>query len=188
MSGIIPLPFVPSRVLTNVRGAVVHDVARRHNLYLTNDARQILAAADSPDPRRARFIGLAAFVTRRLLRRLGPLWFFTPTFTALETFALGHLFGRYLEHARKQATVRVQADEARYVRARIDRALLRTLSPDVHARRDLPPDVATEHDDRDDIARIIDWALLSSASFPAYIIRRMEMAFDAGADESREES
>src|SRR5260221_5921534 len=67
----IPIPFLPDRVIARVRGAMVHDVAARHGLSLTSDARAVLAEPDSET--RARLFHAAESVARRLLRRLRPL-------------------------------------------------------------------------------------------------------------------
>ena len=39
----IPIPFIPERLVATVRGSVVQDVAARHGLSLTRDARDALA-------------------------------------------------------------------------------------------------------------------------------------------------
>ena len=46
--GFIPLPFVPDRVIRQLRGAIVHDVSSRHGISLTTEARRALAARDQP--------------------------------------------------------------------------------------------------------------------------------------------
>lgn len=177
-SGAVPLPFIPARMLSNVRGAIVYDVARQHGLSLSNDARHVLAVADSTDPRRARLIGLATWAASRLLRRIGPLWVLSPAMAAVETFALGHLLDRYLEEARTGHGIRIEADEAQRIRRIIDRTLVQTLAPDIVVTRDSRADNPPGEDQRDDATRLVDWALLSAASSPAYLLRRLDAAFD----------
>jgi hypothetical protein len=178
-SGAIPLPFVPTRLQQRIRGALVHDVASRHGLSLSTDARELLCEPDSPDPGRARLVRTAAYLTRSMLRRAGPVAMLGPAWSALDTFALGHLFDRYLERVRRSASVRLQAPEAREVRRLIDRAMLRFLSPELHVAREGRADGAPAEDARDEITRLSDALLLVAASAPAYLVRRLEAAFDA---------
>ena len=185
-SNSIPLPFLPGKAVTSIRGALAHDVIRRHGLSLTTDAREIIAAADSPDPGRARMLGLANYLLGRLIRKFGPLWFLTPTVTGVEVFALGHLLNRYLESHRVSRSVRVQADEARFIRTVIDRSVLRALSPTLRAPNAADSrSVAAETDDRDDATRLVDWALVSAASLPSFLVRRLEVAFDDVVEQAR---
>lgn len=177
-SGAVPIPFIPSRMVTNLRGAIVYDVARQHGLSLTNDARRVLSMADSNNPRRARIKGLASWAAGRVLRRIGPLWVLSPAVSAIETFALGHLLDRYLEEARTHHSIRIETDEALRIRRIIERSLLQTLSPDVVVAGEGRPDHPPGEDQRDDVTRLVDWALLSTASLPSYLLRRLDAAFD----------
>jgi hypothetical protein len=177
-SGSFPLPFVPGRLVANVRGAIAFDVARQHGLNLTKDARRILSMADSADPKRARLIGLASWALRRVLRRVGPLWVLGPGISAIETFALGHLLNRYLEEARVHGSIRIESDEALRIRRIIDQSLLMTLSPDIVVPHEQRPDYPPGDDQRDDLTRILDWTLLSTASFPSYLLRRLDASFE----------
>ncbi len=178
-SGIVPLPVVPTRVQYRIRGAIVHDVAERHCLVLTPEARRILAEPGSPDPQRAQIRGLATFVANLMLRRFGPGWVLAPALAGIETYALGHLFDRYLERARIQNSVRINADEAQVVRLLIDRSLLRIISPDLPVRRENSADDPPGEDLREAFTRLADGILLFSASVPAWLLRRLESAFDA---------
>ena len=177
-TGAVPLPFLPSRMVTRVRGAIVYDVTRRHGLSVTNDARHTLAAANSPDPRRARIVGLANWLAGRLLRRLGPMWVLSPAVSAIETYALGHLLDRYLEEVRTGGPIRIQSEEAQRIRVLIDRTLLKCLMPNVVVATDPSPDNPPGEDERDDVTRLVDWTLLSSAAAPSYLLRRLDAAFD----------
>jgi hypothetical protein len=171
---VIPIPFVPDRVLQRVRGAVVHDVAARHGLSLTSDARALLAEPDSEG--RTKIIRAAEGIARQLLRRLRPLGFLTAGSRAVELYALGVLLERYVTHTRAEGAVRLHLEEARLVREAIDRSILRALSPS------LRPSPTTQgegvEDLRDELTRWIDSLLLTSAALPSYLERRLEAAFD----------
>lgn len=170
----IPVPFLPDRVIVRVRGAVVHDVAARHGLSLTSDARAVLAEPDSET--RTRIIHAAESVARRLLRRLRPLGVLTAATRGIELYALGILLERYITTIRVEGAVRMHVDEARLLRDAIDRSLVRVLSPA------LRPSTTTQgegvEDLRDEFTRWIDSLLLTSAALPSYLERRLEAAFD----------
>jgi hypothetical protein len=173
----IPVPFVPDRVLHRIRGAAAHDVASRHGLSLTSDARDALAEPN-PDKRTTLLARkLAESVTNRLLRRFGPFGRISSVLRALEVFALGHLFERYLRDVRPKGAVRMHVEEARALRDAIDRAVLRTLSPSLEPRGVTLPGPA--EDLRDEFTRWIDAVLLTGASLPGYVERRLDAAFDA---------
>ncbi len=170
----IPIPFVPDRVLVRVRGAVVHDVAARHGLSLTSDARAVLAEPDSEA--RTRLVRAAESVARQLLRQLRPLGVLTAASRGVELYALGVLLERYFSKVRAAGAVRMHLEEARLVRDAIDRSILRALSP---ALRPAPTTLGEGVEDlRDEFTRWIDALLLTSAALPSYLERRLEAAFD----------
>jgi hypothetical protein len=170
----IPVPFLPDRVLVRVRGAVVHDVAARHGLSLTSDARAELAEPDSEA--RTRLVRAAESVARQLLRRLRPLGVLTAASRGIELYALGLLLERYIESVRAAGAVRMHLEEARLVREAIDRSVLRALSP---ALRPSPTTLGEGVEDlRDEFTRWIDALILTSAALPSYLERRLEAAFD----------
>jgi hypothetical protein len=170
----IPVPLVPDRMLSRVRGAVVHDISSRHGLSLTSDARYVLASPDSEQ--RTRLVRAAETIIRQILRRVGPLGMVSTASRGLELYALGVLLERYIVRVRATSAVRMHADEARKVRDAIDRAILRAFSPS------LKPTTATlgegAEDLRDEFTRWIDALLLTSAALPSYVERRLEAAFD----------
>jgi hypothetical protein len=171
---VIPVPFVPDRVLVLVRGAVVHDVVSRHGLSLTTDARAALAEPDTEA--RTRLVHTAESVARRLLRRLRPLVVITAASRGIELYALGFLLERYVEQVRAAGAVRMHLEEARLVREAIDRSILRALSPSL---RPSPTTLGEGAEDlRDEFTRWIDAILLTSAALPSYLERRLEAAFD----------
>lgn len=172
-AGWIPLPMIPDRMLNRIRGAVVQDTVARHGLSITTDARLLLvqSGGDQPLLRRA-----AEALTIELLRRLTPVGIVTAAVRGLEAYALGLLLDRYLTRFRRTSIVRIQADEALRIRDAIDRAVRRALSPSLRARLTLGTGGAD--DLRDDLTRWIDVALLTGATVPEYVDRRLEAAFD----------
>jgi hypothetical protein len=170
----IPLPFLPDRVLSRVRGAIVHDVVSRHGLSLTSDARGLLA--DPSSEQRTRLVRAAESVARQLLRRLRPFGVLDAASRGIEVYALGHLLDRYLREVRPTATVRMHLEEARRVREAVDKAVIRALSPTLQPSETTLPDGI--EDLRDEFTRWVDSMLLTSAALPSYVERRLEAAFD----------
>jgi hypothetical protein len=172
----IPLPLLPSRALLHLRGAVVQEVSARHGLSLTSDAREALATPSSSDAVRAVFRRGVELVTRRLLRRLGPLGPLSTLARTYEVYALGHLLDRYFSQVRVRGTVRMLEPEARRLRRVIDASTMRAFHPATEADslqlRDSPEDL------RDEFTRWIDGALLSLATIPSFLQRRLDAAFD----------
>lgn len=174
--GAIPIPLVPSRALRQIRGALVHEVVARHGLSLVTDARRVLAEPNSQDRIRTLVRRTVEIATRRLLRRLGPLAVLSTVVTAFETYALGHLLERYLRRVRPAGTIRIQQGEARRIRQAIDAAVVHAFSPATEPRplrRNEPAE-----DLRDEFTRWIDTMLLTGATLPSYLERRLEAAFD----------
>lgn len=173
----IPLPIVPDRIVGRLRGALAHDAAARHGVSLTPDARKILAEVDSEHGGRAMARKAAEMFGFAILKRgLGPLSALTNVARGLEVYAFGHLFERYLVQARQTGAVRIHVEEARKVRETIDRAMLHALSPTLS-----PSSITVQgavEDLRDDLTRWIDSAILTGASLPSYIERRLDAAFD----------
>jgi hypothetical protein len=173
----IPVPFLPDRVVFQIRGAVAQDIASRHGLSLTTDARRILAESSGESPVRDMLKGALGFLSRTFLRRLGPLAAVMSASNAVEVFALGHLFERYLDRHRGSNTVRIHADEARALRRLLDAAAVKALSPAL--KPDPVPLLPGVEDLRDEFTRWVDTVLLMSASLPGYVERRLDAAFDA---------
>jgi len=177
LASAIPVPFLPSRVVEQVRGAIVQDVAARHGLSLTNEARRIFAESSGESPVRMAARTAFGFVTRTFFKRLAPVSALLSATSAVEVYALGHLFERYVEQHRGSSAVRVHADEARRLRAWIDRAILRAFSPAIHPTA--TPLLPGVEDLRDEFTRWLDAALLTAAGLPGYLERRLDAAFDA---------
>ena len=182
-AGAVPLPWLPDAVARRVRGALVQDISVRHGLSITREARELLSEPAGTEGPRG-FGGQAfRFVSRRLLGRFGPLGMVAPIRGGLETFVLGHLFSRYLEGARRERAARIDVEEARLVRRAIDRALLLTVSPEVHAQMTAAPRPPEEL--RDGPPQLLDGVLMTVASGPEWILRRLEAAFDEAVARER---
>ena len=172
----IPIPFLPDRLVVQIRGAIAQDVAARHGLSITTDARAAFAHTSSDSPVRNVVRKGIGVLSKTILKRLGPLAALSTAATAVEVFALGLLLEHYVAHHRPRGTVRIGAEEAREVRDRIDRAIVRAISPALHP--DPMPLLPPTEDLRDEFTRWIDTAILLGASLPSYIERRLISAFD----------
>ncbi|HEY8041508.1 MAG TPA: hypothetical protein VIF15_16995 [Polyangiaceae bacterium] len=174
----IPLPWVPDSLVRRVRGALVHDIAVRHGLSLTQDARDVLCEPSGPDGPRGLLAQAVSYLGVRLaartLTRFGPIGMVWPVRNALRTFVLGHLFDRYLEAGRTERAVRVDVDEARRVRQAIDGALARALTVEAP-----PAEEPTVIDDqRDAVTALMDGLLGLAAGVPGRLMGRLDAAFD----------
>jgi len=87
--GSVPIPWLPDAFARRVRGALVHDVASRHGLSLTREARDVLAEPSGPDGPRGfvaqavRIIGVR--VALRVRTGVGPVAVVWPLRQALGT-------------------------------------------------------------------------------------------------------
>jgi hypothetical protein len=174
-AGSVPLPWVPTALLRRVRGALVQDLAARHGLALSPEARAALAEPS----RRARPPGATREAMRylaiRTLRRIGPVRVLPPVQTALDTFVLGRLFARYLA-TRSETARRIDEIEAVEVRHIIDAALLRALTAEVDTDTDAL--AAPTEDFRDEWTQAVDGALIATAGVPSWLVRHLDSAFD----------
>jgi hypothetical protein len=153
-------------------------VAVRHGLSLSRDARDVLCEPAGPDGPRGlmaqtvRFFGLR--LVGRALTRVGPLRALWPARNALQTWALGHLFDRYLELARIERAVRIDAGEARRVRQAVDGALVRALTVEPPAEEE--PTIID--DQRDAATAFVDGLIGLVAGVPMRLVGRLDAAFD----------
>jgi hypothetical protein len=185
-TGAVPLPWLPELLAARVRGALVHDVATRHGVSLSAEARAALADPLAAGARRGlaanalRFFG--AKIAVRAMTRLGPAGLLWPLSGALRTYALGRLFDRYLERHRAVRAARIDADEARRVRKAIDAALMHALraSP---AAEPAPPVI---DDRRDPVTAVLDSLLGFAAGLPSRFVRHIDAAFDEMLNDVRE--
>jgi hypothetical protein len=181
-AGTIPLPWVPAALVRRVRGALVHDVAVRHGLSLSPEARDLLADPAGPEEphgvvtRAARYVGVR--IALRALTRIGPLRAIWPLGHALRMYVLGYLFDRYLS-ARPGGDpspgARIDVGEARRVRQAIDAALVRATAS-TPATVDEP---AVVDDSRDATTAFVDGLIGAAAGVPSHLQRRLDTAFDA---------
>ncbi|HEX8791673.1 MAG TPA: hypothetical protein VF765_12045 [Polyangiaceae bacterium] len=176
--GAVPLPWLPGTIAKRVRGSLLHDIAVRHGVSLTPEARVALADPSALDAPRGwieqglRFVGVR--LAARAFTRLGPIGMVWPVRDAVRTFALGHLFDRYLASLRTERAVRIDVEEARRVRQAIDGAFARavTLAPE-------PLEEPTPVDDqRDAMTALLDGLLSLAAGVPDRLVRRLDLAFD----------
>lgn len=181
----LPLPWLPDSLVRRVRGALVQDVAMRHGLSLSREARVALSEpAGSEGPRSLlqqalRFAG--GRIAVRALARVGPLAAVWTARDALRTYALGHLFDRYLEAGRTTRAVRIDGEEARRVRRAIDGALAHALTIDAPP----PMDPAPIDDQRDPLTALLDGLLSFAAGVPSWLVHRLDSAFDDLLDHAR---
>jgi hypothetical protein len=175
-TGIVPLPWLPDAMVRRVRGALVHDLAARHGLSLTVEARAMLVEPGGSDGPRGFVTQGVTFMVTRVLGRFGPLALIPPVRSALGTWVLGHLLQRYFETARTARSVRIDVEEARRVRRAIDQALLYALTTDARRGRDNMP--VPPEDLRDPSTQLVDGVLISLANMPGWLVRRVEAAFD----------
>ncbi len=175
-SGVVPLPWIPDALARRVRGALVQDLASRHGLSLSPDARAVLIEPGGAEGPRGFLSQGVTFAVTRILGRVGPLALVPPVRSAIGTFVLGHLLHRYLDGARAVRTLRIDVEEARRVRRAIDQALLYALTTDAHDSREDKPFSA--EDLRDSTTQFVDGVLISVASLPGWLVRRLDAAFD----------
>jgi len=174
--GVVPLPWIPDATVRRVRGALVHDLTSRHGLSLTPEARHILVEPNGSDGPRGFVKQGVTFAISKVLGRIGPFGLIPPVRSALGTYVLGHLLQRYLETARTARSVRIDIEEARRVRRAIDQALIYALTTDAGASRENRP--FSPEDLRAGSEQLVDGVLISIASVPGWLVRRLDAAFD----------
>lgn len=175
-AGAFPLPLISWAVLRRVKGAVAHDIATRHGLSLTPEARDALAAPLG-SKRPTALLSTLAYVAKRTIGRLGPLGIVPPFSAWMEVYALGLLLDRYLDKERVSSSVRLEVVEAKRLCEVLERAIGRAFSLRSHP---LPgaPAVEPPEDARDPATRLFDGLLLGLAAVPYSAQRRLESAFD----------
>ena len=173
--GIVPLPWIPDATVRRVRGALVHDLTSRHGLSLTHEARTILIEPNGAEGPRGFVNQGIRFAVSKVLGRFGPLAVIPPVRSALGTYVLGHLLQRYLETARTARSARIDIEEARRVRRAIDQAMIYALTTEAGPSREDAP--AAPEDLREGTEQLIDGVLISIASAPAWLVRRLDAAF-----------
>lgn len=190
LSGALPLPWVPDLIVRRVRGTLLHDIASRHRVALTDEARDVLVESWFPGVPKLSGMAAAAFsqagrfAAGRALSFLGPLGWFPPVRSAIYTFVLGHVFERYMETARISRAVRIDAEEARLIKKAVERALLAVATVKSESpwkdRIDAPEEL------RNDTTRLVDGVILSVVSLPGWLVSRLDSAFDDAWSSVRE--
>lgn len=176
LSGVIALPWLPDTVARRVRGALAQDLCSRHGVALTPEARAVLSEPDA-DVLSGKMGAALRFVALRWLKRFSPLGFLPPVRSAVSTFALGHLMDRYFVRHRKERATRMDVEEAKHLRALVDKAVVELLRTDLQVPRDNVG--AAPEDLRDGVTQLIDGVVIAVASVPDMITRRLDAAFDA---------
>jgi len=175
MAGTIPIPFVPDRVLYQLRGAVAYEVASRNGLSLSSDARHALAVVHTTSFTRKMLRKGAELTAGAFLKRMGPLSRFRGAAGALEVYALGYLLDRYMREVRPIGPLRMQQAEALRIRKAIDQATRLACKPDTKPTPLLLGEGA--EDLRDGFTRWIDSLLVGATTLPSYLERRLDAAF-----------
>ena len=175
-AGSVPLPWVPDVVARRIRGALVQDVAARHGLSLTPEARAIFAEPFGSDGPRSILKQAAVFAVGKVLARVGPFALLAPLRSAVSTFALGHLLQRYLSRGRTERSVRIDTEEARRVRRCIERAMLEAVAGNADAAKEEAGRAPEEL--RDPTTQLVDGLLIAAAGVPGWLVRRLDAAFD----------
>src|SRR5262245_21787390 len=85
-AGTVPLPWLPDAVAKRIRGALAQDIAARHGVSLTTEARQLLAEPEARDGARGVLGQAVKFATGKVLARFTPLGFLPPLRSAAQTF------------------------------------------------------------------------------------------------------
>jgi hypothetical protein len=189
LTGVVPLPVVPRRILKRLRGAMAHDVCAGHGLALTTEAREVFAEPSAGGSKPGLGRDAIKWVASRALARVGPYATLVgPVRTAFETLAFGRLLDRYLEKYRSGGlrghVVRVDGDEARRVREVLDRATMRVIRPGLAAGEAMIPDPPEDY--RDSLEKAIDTALIAAARLPEWIAARLDSALDDVMREARD--
>jgi hypothetical protein len=177
--GTVPFPWVPDALARRVRGALVHDVAVRHGIALSSVARRTLADPTSASTKKGALGQAFGYLGRKLLVRFGPLALLPPIRAALETYVLGYLLDRYLSRRSSAAPSqgrRMDGEEARVVRAAIDRSVLSVVSPERGLAWPTAPLLAD--DSRDELTQVLDSILGATTTIPSWLLGRLATAFD----------
>jgi len=181
LTGVVPLPIVPRRILRAIRGAMAHDVCAGHGLALTADARDILAEPTAGGTRPTLTKDAVAYMATRALARLTPYAsIFNPVRTAFDTLAFGRLLDRYLEKFRPASArgrvVRIDGEEAQTIRRLLDHATSRAIRPGLNATAELP--AGAPEDYRNPVEKAIDTAMITAARLPEWLAARLDSALD----------
>jgi hypothetical protein len=175
-SGVVPFPWLPNALTRRLRGALAQDIASRHGLSLTKEARALLAEPEPREAARGLFGEAIRFASRKLFTRFSPLAILPPVRGAAHVFALGHLLDRYIEKNRSLRSVRIDEEEAKLVRKGIDAAMMSVINPELAVER--APRLNAAEDLRDAPTQMLDGVIIAVAGLPEFLVRRLDAAFD----------
>jgi uncharacterized protein (DUF697 family) len=181
VTGVVPLPILPRRILRVIRGSMAFDVCSAHGLALTAEARDVLAEPSAGGlPPGLTKDALAFFATRAIARLTPYTALLAPVQTAYETLAFGRLLDRYLEKYRPSGTrgriVRIDGEEAMEIRRILDRATQRVIRPGLGASTELAAEPPEDY--RGTIEKAIDTAMITAARMPEWVATRLDAALD----------
>jgi hypothetical protein len=176
---VVPVPWLPNALAERLRGALVQDIAARHGVALTPGARSTLASPVGAKQGHSPWSEALAYLGRRLFARFGPLSALLPARAAIETYVLGYLLDHYLAVVPHGS--QLETREARHVRRAIERAVMHVVSVD--GRLAWLPMPVPPHESRDELTRLVDRVLCTATLAPAWLLRRLETAFDQALTE-----
>ena len=181
LAGSMPIPVLPHRIVRRLRAALAHDVCAEHGIALTPEARLLLA--DPRPPQRRRSVArdaLQFMMTRTLARFTGVGAIYGPVRSGFEMLAFGRLLERYLELYRvapsRAHALRMEAEEAAVIRAKIDDAIARVLRPGLESH--ITPKLLPSEDHRSTVDRAVDGAIIGASRLPEALARRLDAALD----------
>lgn len=181
VTGVVPLPIIPRRILRTIRGSMAFDICSQHGLALTAEARDVLAEPGAGGLPPGMTKDALAFLATRVLSRLTPYTtLLAPVRTAYETLAFGRLLDRYLEKYRSSGSrgriVRIDGEEAMEIRRILDRAAERVIRPGLAATTALAAEPPEDY--RGTIEKAIDTAMITAARMPEWLTTRLDAALD----------
>ena len=172
----VPFPWLPTTLAERLRGALVQDIATRHGIALSPNARATLASPEPLKRKQGPMSVALAYIGRKIFARFGPLAALLPVRAALETYVLGYLFDRYLSHTPREPGSRFEVREARLVRRAIERAVLRIASTEGGLK--WVPSPRPPEESRDEITQLVDGVLTATTLVPSWLLQRLDTAFD----------
>jgi uncharacterized protein (DUF697 family) len=182
VTGVVPLPIIPRRILRTIRGAMAYDLCSQHGLALTAEARDILSEPHAGGMPVGMTKDAIAFFAGRALSRLGGPYtmLLSPVRAAYETLAFGRLLDRYLEKYRSGSSrgriVRIDGEEALTIRQLLDRAAMRVIRPGLDSTTALAAEPPEDY--RGTIDKALDTAMITAARMPEWVASRLDAALD----------
>ena len=176
-TGVVPVPWLPDTLARSIRGAMVHDIARRTGVIIPMESRGILSEPAGTEGPRSPAKQVAQFAFKKVLGRFGPAAFLPPVKVAMDTFVLGHLLERYIAMKNLPRGAWLSPEEARRLRHAMDQSVAASVNVKVPEDSEDTPLLFPE--DRDFFTAAIDAVLNRTASAPSWLIARLDAAFDS---------